>query len=229
MKYNLVFELTDSAIENFETETIRELEINSKALQISPKVLRKCTQTSLGFGKDMATQTEDEHREKVNTGTQSDLENHDDQLLTEEATLEAESDISSEDLYDSFHMNRQSESEHFENEDDADKYCSANAIIEKLTRKGSAILVQLKCVRGHINLWISQSLLRSYYQGNIRMAASVLFISNTFEKMKKHFELAAIPFASKSSFYRIQGKYLFGVTNEVWLNEQGGILNAVKK
>ena len=61
------------------------------------------------------------------------------------------------------------------------------------------------------------------------MAASVLFIFNTFEKMKKHFELAAIPFALKSSFYRIQGKYLFGVANEARLNEQGGILNTIKK
>ena len=61
------------------------------------------------------------------------------------------------------------------------------------------------------------------------MAASVLFSSNTFEKMKKHFELAAIPFVSKSSFYHIQDKYLFSVANEAWLNGQGGIFNAIKK
>ena len=107
--------------------------------------------------------------------------------------------------------------------------CSANATIEKLAPKSSAILVHLKCVREHINLWRSQPLIRNYYQGNIRMAASVLFSSNTFEKMKTYFELAAIPFVSKSSFYRIQGKYLFGVANKAWLNEQGGILNAIKK
>ena len=57
------------------------------------------------------------------------------------------------------------------------------------------------------------------------MAASVLFSSNTFEKMKKCSELAAISFV----FDRIQGKYLFGVANEAWLNEQGGILNVIKK
>ena len=42
--------------------------------------------------------------------------------------------------------------------------------------------------------------MRSYYQGNIIMAVSVLFSSNTFEKMKKYFELAAIPFVSKQFF-----------------------------
>ena len=160
----------------------------------------------------MATQTEDEHKEKVDTGIQHDFENHDVQSPTEKGTLETESDTTSEDLDSSSHMSSQSESELFENEDDADDYCnsrikassaimvywsllllllqscitySANATIEKLTRRGSAILVHLKCVRGYINLWRSQSLIRSYYQGNIRMAVSVLFSFNTFEKMKK--------------------------------------------
>ena len=43
-------------------------------------VFSKCTQTRLGFGNDMATQTEDEHKEKVDTGTQHDFENHDVQI-----------------------------------------------------------------------------------------------------------------------------------------------------
>ena len=113
------------AIENFEIEKIREFEKNSKAVQISPIVLSKCTQTRLGFGNDMATQTEDEHKEKVDTGTQHDFENHDVQSLTEKATLERQSDTTSEDHDSSFHMSSQSESELFENEDDADDYCSS--------------------------------------------------------------------------------------------------------
>ena len=210
-------------IENFETEKIREFDKNSKAVQISPILLGKCTQIRLGFGNDMATQTEDKHKEKVDTGTQHNFENHDVQLLTKKATLETESGTTSEDLDSSFDMSSQSESELFENEDDADNYCnsrikapsaivvywsslllllqscvtcSANSTTEKLTRRGSAILVHLKCVRGHINLRRSQPLVRSYYQGNIRMAAGVLFSSNTFEKMKKYFELAAFRFIS---------------------------------
>ena len=113
------------AIENFETEKIHEFEISSKAVQISPIVLSKGMQTSLGFGNNMAFQMEDEHMEKVDTGTQHDNENHDDQLLTEEATLETESDTTSEDLDSSFHMSSQSETKLFENEDDADNYCSS--------------------------------------------------------------------------------------------------------
>ena len=106
--------------------------------------------------------------------------------LTEKTTLETESDTTSEDLDSSFHMSSQSESKLFENEDDADDYCnsrikapsaivvywsllllllqscitcSANATIEKLTRRSSEILIHLKCVRGYINLWRSQPLI----------------------------------------------------------------------
>ena len=73
----------------------------------------------------MATQTEDDHKEKVVTGTEHDIENHDNQSLTEEATLETESDTTSEDLDSSFHMGSQSESELFENDGDVDDYCNS--------------------------------------------------------------------------------------------------------
>ena len=157
-----------------------------KSSTIIPIVLSKCTQTRLGLGNDMAIQTEDEHKEKVDTGTQGDFENQDVQSLTEKATLETESDTTPEDLGSSFHISSQSERKLFENEDDADDYCnsrikapsaivvywsslqlllqscatcSANATIKKLTRRGSVILVHLKCVRRHINLWRSQPLI----------------------------------------------------------------------
>ena len=51
-----------------------------------------------------------------------------------------------------------------------------------MTQKDSAILVHLKSVRGQFNLWKSTRQVQSYLQGNIRMAASVLLVSNTFEK-----------------------------------------------
>ena len=91
---------------------------------LSPVVPSKCTQTNLGFVNNMASQTEDEHKEKVDTETQHGTENHDNQLLTEEATLETESDTTSEDLHSS-HISTQSESKLFENKDDAANYCNS--------------------------------------------------------------------------------------------------------
>ena len=109
-------------IENFETEKIHEFEINSKVVQISPILFWKCTQTSLCFDNDIATQTEDDHTEIVDTGTQYNIENQDDQSLTEEGFLETESDTTYEDFDKSFHLSGQSKGELFENKNDAGDY-----------------------------------------------------------------------------------------------------------
>ena len=61
----------------------------------------------------------------MDKGTQHDIENYDAQSLTEEATLETESDTSSKDLDSSFYMSSQSEGKRFENENDADDYCNS--------------------------------------------------------------------------------------------------------
>ena len=99
--------------------------MNLRLIQnVSPVVPSKSTQTNLGFGNNMASQKEDEHKEKVDRETQHDIENHNNQLLTEEATLETESDTTSEDL-DSSHVSTQSESKLFENKDDAANYCNS--------------------------------------------------------------------------------------------------------
>ena len=101
--------------------------------------------TSLGFGNDMATQTEDKNMEKVDTGTQHDIENQDDQSLTEKATLETESDTTSEDLDSSFHMSSQSENKLFENEDDPDNYCnSRNKVPSAIVVYWSSLLLFLQ-------------------------------------------------------------------------------------
>ena len=61
----------------------------------------------------------------MDTGTQHDIENHDAQLLIEEATHETESDNNSEDLDNGFHMSSHYESKIFENDDNADNYCNS--------------------------------------------------------------------------------------------------------
>ena len=60
--------------------------------------------------------------------------------------------------------------------------------------QGSASVVELICEDGHILLCRSQPPTSNYYEGNILLAASILFSANTFLKIKKYFELTCIPF-----------------------------------
>ena len=58
-----------------------------------------------------------------------------------------------------------------------------------------------------------------YYLGNLRLSASVLFSSNTYQKLAKDFQVLDIPWISKTRYYNIQ-QTMFGVTNEAWDKEQ---------
>ena len=52
----------------------------------------------------------------------------------------------------------------------------------------------------------------------VKLAASVIFSTNTFTNNHKYFAMAGVAWISKSRFYELQKKYLFGVANEAWKN-----------
>ena len=67
----------------------------------------------------------------------------------------------------------------------------------------------------------------NFYHGNVKFSACVLFSSNTYRKLFKYFELAGIPWIRKDSYYVIQRKYLFGVANKTWLNQQSTYIDKI--
>ena len=87
--------------------------------------------------------------------------------------------------------------------------CAAKTFVNSVFIRGSAVVVKLICEDGHISLWRSQLRTSNFYEGNIVLAASILFSANTFSKIKKYFELACILFISHRSYYNLQKDYLF--------------------
>ena len=57
----------------------------------------------------------------------------------------------------------------------------------------------------------------------------ILFSVNTFSKVKKHFELAFIPYFSHTSYYYLQKDFLFRVVNEVWVNEEKEVVSKISQ
>ena len=86
---------------------------------------------------------EDEHTKMVDTGTQYDIENQDDQTLIEEGILETESDTTSEDFNSSFYLSSQSKGKLFENQNDADDYCNSRIKVSSVIMVYSLSLMQL--------------------------------------------------------------------------------------
>ena len=97
---------------------------------------------------------------------------------------------------------------------------AAPAHIKKIITKSSAICVHLLCQNGHFNIWQSQPMQNRHYIGNMRLVSTVFFSSNTYYKLSKYFKIMNIPWVSKSWYYKIQDKYMFGIANEAWEKEQ---------
>ena len=107
--------------------------------------------------------------------------------------------------------------------------CPAKALVNSVFIQGSALVVELICKDGHISLLRLQPRTSNFYEGNIVLAASILFSANTFSKIKKYFELACIPFILHTSYYNLQKDYLFGVANEAWVNEEKEVVSKISQ
>ena len=105
--------------------------------------------------------------------------------------------------------------------------CLANFL--NVCTRGSTLIVELLCCKGHKNIWRSQQVINWYALGDLRLAASALYSANTYAKLEAFFKLANIPFLCKTSYYNIQKKFLFGVVNEAWLNERTILISGIKK
>ena len=83
------------------------------------------------------------------------------------------------------------------------------------------LCVKIVCNVGHSVIWRSQSLVRGIAEGNLRLAAAVLFSGNTFSRMSSICSFAGIRFIAEKTYFRYQKDYLFGVVNEAWLTWRG--------
>ena len=107
--------------------------------------------------------------------------------------------------------------------------CGCLANVLNVCTRGSMLIVELLCYKGHKNIWRSQQVINRYALGDFRLAASTLYSANTYAKLQAFFKLANIPFLCKASYYNIQKKFLFGVINEAWLNERTILIRGIKK
>ena len=103
------------------------------------------------------------------------------------------------------------------------------ATITSLAFKGSQLIVGLKCQEGHETEWKSQPNCNHYSVGNLTSAASVLFCANTYQTLARFFYLAGIQWISKTSFYGIQNRYLYGIVNRNYIEKSKAILEDILK
>ena len=72
-------------------------------------------------------------------------------------------------------------------------------------------IVTLLCGKNHEAVWYSRLNLSRMVVGNTFLSAAILFMGNTFQRIKKLMDLINVSFISRTTFNAIQKKYLFPV------------------
>ena len=103
-----------------------------------------------------------------------------------------------------------------------------SATITNLAFKTSQLIVRLQCQEGHKTEWKSQPNCNHYSAGNLTSAASVLFSANTYQRLAGFFDSAGIRWISKTSFYAIQNRYLYGIVNRNYVEKSKTIIEDMK-
>ena len=109
--------------------------------------------------------------------------------------------------------------------------CGAKANITKATISGTMIMLQMLCDNKCITSWDSQPLVgktNRIGEMNLILASATLFTGNTFQRVHEIFKFSGIHLFSKSTFYRYQNQYLFGVINQTWNRMQQSILKQIQ-
>ena len=82
--------------------------------------------------------------------------------------------------------------------------CGHNATIVQKIYNGSMLCVTIVRNVGHSVIWRSQSLVRGIAEGNLRLAAAVLFSGNTFSRMSSICSFTGIRFIAEKRYCRYQ-------------------------
>ena len=95
--------------------------------------------------------------------------------------------------------------------------------------KGSMVSVKSTCINGHINRWDSQPYVNGMPLCNLLIPAAILFTGNTFKPIEHFSSCLNLQMISKTTFYKVQNKYVFPVIHNTWHNHQKQVLQSIKE
>ena len=95
------------------------------------------------------------------------------------------------------------------------------SVIESASVRGCLLSVRTKCSLGHVFKWSSQP----KHQGNLELAAAILYSGNTYYRISEMFSLINISHFSHIVFYRLQKSTLFPCLNTIYKLYRSRLLN----
>ena len=105
--------------------------------------------------------------------------------------------------------------------------CKGPVISTSKRTVGSMVVVNLTCLNGHKHSWQSQPCINGRPEGNLLIAAAILFSGNTYEHASGMARLLRLSFIGKSLFYALQEKVLFPIVAQAWKINQASVIDAL--
>ena len=185
------------------------------------------TQTDMEHGVyEVATEDESDSPSKGQMTVDSDEEaEEEDYSLSSEEETDTESEVAQ----------LPSESKYIVYEEQLDQllccclcpWCKGPATSISKRTVGSMVVVGFTCLNGHKHSWQSQPCINGRPEGNLLIAAAILFSGNTYEHASGMAKLLGLSFIGKSLFYALQEKVLFPVVAQAWKINQASVIDAI--
>ena len=107
--------------------------------------------------------------------------------------------------------------------------CGQAVLEQTKLMTGSMVSVKSTCINGHINTWNSQPYVDGMPLCNLLIPAAILFTGNTFTPIEHFSSCLNLEIVSKTTFYKVQNKYVFPVIHNTWHIHQKQVLQSIKE
>jgi len=97
--------------------------------------------------------------------------------------------------------------------------CGSPVLQTEKKCSGSFLTVTILCTNMHRHKWYSQRKVQRIAEGNLLLAAAVLFSGSTYTRFHQMCKFIALAVPAPSTFFRLQTEYLFPVIYKAWKKE----------
>ncbi|XP_076110383.1 uncharacterized protein LOC143079094 isoform X1 [Mytilus galloprovincialis] len=104
------------------------------------------------------------------------------------------------------------------------RYCSGEAVALIKNTKGSMVVTNTVCLKGHVSIWKSQSCHNNLPWGNLMTATAILCSGSNSSKVLQMFQHLNMQTISSRTYNRLQTLYISPSASRAWDAEQTSLL-----
>lgn len=111
--------------------------------------------------------------------------------------------------------------------------CGGKCEVDKWKTDGGVVTIQWRCSMGHFGSWSSSKVLcqkkkQNVFTNNVLIAAGIFITGNNYEKLSLFCKFLGLKIISRSTFMRVQKRYVIPVIEQFWTEMKKTIWHVFK-